>query len=113
MHANACSDPGIAEVNAIPIIRKKEKLVVSDALLVVPERGPRWTRNYIRPYGGVIVGTDPVAVDAVALQILDDLRQKDGLDRIAPRVPHLALAEKLGVGKSRLEDIDLVSLTLS
>jgi uncharacterized protein (DUF362 family) len=112
MHANACTNPGIAEVNAIPIIRKKEKLVVSDALLIVTEMGPRWDRRYIRPFGGVLVGTDPVAVDAVALKILDDQREKDGMERIAPRVPHLALAEKLGLGKSRLEDIDLVAIDL-
>jgi len=58
------------------------------------------------------VGTDPVAVDAVALRILDDKRAEDGMDRIAPRVPHLALAEKLGLGKSRFEDIELVTLNL-
>ncbi len=112
MHANTCCDPGIAEVNAIPIIREKQKLVVSDALLLVIERGPRWDPRFIRPYGGVIVGTDPVAVDAVALKILDDKRVEDGLDRIAPRVPHLALTEKLGLGRSRLEDIDLVEIDL-
>ncbi len=112
MHANACCDPGIAEVNAIPVIREKQKLVVSDALLLVIERGPRWDRRFIRPYGGVIVGTDPVAVDAVALKILDDKRAEDGMDRIAARVPHLALAEKLGLGQSRLDDIDLVEINL-
>jgi hypothetical protein len=113
MHANACSNPGIAEVNAIPIIRKKEKLVVSDALLIVPEMGPRWDPRFIRPFGGVLIGTDPVAVDAVALKILDDQREKDGMERIAPRVLHLALAEKLGLGKSRLEDIELLSFNLA
>ncbi len=112
MHANACCDPGIAEVNAIPIIREKQKLVVSDALLLVIERGPRWDRRFIRPYGGVIVGTDPVAVDAVALKILDDKRAEDGMDRIAARVPHLALAEKLGLGKSGLDEIDLIEINL-
>jgi hypothetical protein len=112
MHPNACCDPGIAEVNAIPVIREKQKLVVSDALLLVIERGPRWDPRFIRPYGGVIVGTDPVAVDAVALKILDDKRAEDGMDRIAARVPHLALAEKLGLGRSRLDDIDLVEINL-
>ncbi len=112
LHGNACCDPGIAEVNAIPIIRQKQKLVVSDALLVVTENGPRWDRRFIRPYGGVLVGTDPVAVDAVALSILDELRKADGMDPIAARVPHLLLAEKLGLGKSRLEDIDLVTVNL-
>jgi uncharacterized protein (DUF362 family) len=111
-HADGCSNPGIAEVNAIPIIRKKEKLVVSDALLIVPESGPRWRRSFIRPFGGVIVGTDPVAVDAVALKVIDDARAAEGMERIAPQVKHLPLAEALGLGNSRLENIDLVSLTL-
>jgi uncharacterized protein (DUF362 family) len=112
-HANGCSDPGIPEVNAIPIIRRKQKLIVSDALLIVPEGGARWTRRFIRPFGGVIVGTDPVAVDAVALKIIDDEREKEGMERIGDRVVHLPLAEKLGLGNSRLENIDLVRLTLS
>jgi uncharacterized protein (DUF362 family) len=112
-HADGCSNPGIAEVNAIPIIRKKEKLVVSDALLIVPESGPRWRRSFIRPFGGVIVGTDPVAVDAVALKIIDDARAAEGMERLAAQVKHLPLAEALGLGNSRLENIDLVSLTLS
>jgi uncharacterized protein (DUF362 family) len=111
-HANNCSDPGIAEVNAIPIIRQKQKLVISDALLIVTEGGPRWDRRFIRPYGGVLVSTDPVAVDAVALSILDDLRKADGMEPIAPRVPHIALAEKLGLGQSRLENIELVTVNL-
>jgi uncharacterized protein (DUF362 family) len=112
-HADACCNPGIPEVNAIPIIRKKQKLIVSDALLIVPERGPRWSRRFIRPFGGVIVGTDSVAVDAVALKILDDAREAEGMERIAERAQHLPLAEKLGLGNSRLENIELVSLTLS
>jgi len=51
-------------------------------------------------------------IQALALKILDDKREKDGMERIAPRVPHLALAEKLGLGKSRLEDIELVAIDL-
>ena len=112
-HDNGCSSPGIAEVNAIPVIRKKEKLVVSDALMIVPEGGARWTRRFIRPFGGVVVGTDPVAVDAVLLKIIDDARAAEKFDPLAPQVRHLPLAESLGLGQSRLENIDLVSLTLS
>jgi len=112
MHGNNCTNPGIPEVNAIPIIRQKQKVVVGDALLIVTEAGPRWDRRFIRPYGGVLVGTDPVAVDAVALDILDGLRKADSMEPIAPRVPHIALADELGLGKSRLSDIDLVTINL-
>lgn len=112
MHGNNCTNPGIPEVNAIPIIRQKQKLIVGDALLIVTESGPRWDRRFIRPFGGVLIGTDPVAVDAVALDILDGLRKADGMEPIAPRVPHIALAEQLGLGKSRLADIDLVTINV-
>ena len=109
MHANNCSNPGIAEVNAIPIIRKKQKLIVSDALLMVVEGGPRWNRRFIRPFGGLLVGTDPVAIDAVAVSLMDELRKADGLEPLAPRVPHIGLAEQLGLGRGKLADIDLVT----
>lgn len=111
MHADNCCNPGIAEVNAIPIIRKKQKLIVSDALLMVIEAGPRWDRRFIRPFGGILVGTDPVAVDAVALSLLDEMRRAEGMEPLAPRVAHIGLAERLGLGKSRLEDIDLVAVS--
>jgi uncharacterized protein (DUF362 family) len=112
MHANGCTGPGIPEVNTIPIIREKQKLIVSDALLMVIEAGPRWDRRFIRPFGGILVGTDPVAVDAVALRLLDDLRKAEGMEPIAPSVLHIGLAEQLGLGKSKPEDIDLVALNV-
>jgi hypothetical protein len=34
------------------------------------------------------------------------------MEPIAPRVPHIAFAEKLGLGKSRLEDIELVTVNI-
>jgi hypothetical protein len=112
LHANGCSKPGIAEVNAIPLIRQKQKLVVCDALLMAIEAGPRWDRRFIRPAGGLLIGTDPVAVDAVALSLLDEKRAADGMEAIAPRVAHIALAEELGLGQGRLENIDLVKIEL-
>lgn len=112
MHANNCSRPGIAEVNAIPIIRQKQKLVIGDALLMVIEGGPRWDRRFVRPFGGILVGTDPVAVDAVALGFLDAQRTAEGMEPLASRVPHIGLAEELGLGRSRREDIDLVTVEL-
>jgi hypothetical protein len=53
-----------------------------------------------------------VAVDAVALSLLDDLRKAEGMEPIAPRVPHIRLAGELGLGKSDLADIDLVTVNV-
>jgi len=107
-HTNKCTGPGIAEVNTISMIRSKQKLVICDALLVVTEGGPRWSRRFTKPYGGILVGTDPVAVDTVALRILDERRAADGMETIADGVLHLPLAAKLGVGTNDFSRIELI-----
>lgn len=111
-HATNCTEPGIPEVNAIPVIRNKQRLIICDALLIPTESGPRWRRRFIRPYGGILVGTDPVAVDTVALKILDQLRMKDSMTPISGHVPHIPLSEKLGLGTNEDSKIEIVNLDL-
>jgi len=111
-HANNCTQPGIPEIAAIPEIQTKQKLIIVDALLIPIEGGPRWRRNFIRPLGALLVGTDPVAIDAVAVQLLDKLREKDNLEALNGRVPHIDLAEKLGLGTAQKDKIELISLEL-
>jgi uncharacterized Fe-S center protein len=79
---------------------------------MVIEGGPRWNRRFIRPFGGLLVGTDPVAVDAVAVGLMDELRKAEGMEPLAPRVPHIGLAEQLGLGRSKPADIDLVTASV-
>ena len=107
-HDNGCTGPGAPEINAIPVIRKKERLIVCDALLGVYNGGPRWRRAYVWPYGGVIVGTDPVAVDSVLLGILDEKRGSEEMERLGHRVRHVQVAEKLGLGTADPDNIQLV-----
>jgi len=111
-HGNNGTRPGVAEVNAIPVLREKQRLVLFDALLGVYNGGPRWQRQYIWPYGGILVGTDPVAIDAVALGILDEKRQAEGMNSLASRAAHLDAAEILGLGNRDLDQIDLVEVVL-
>jgi hypothetical protein len=111
-HANNCTQPGIPEINALPEIKKKQKLIIVDALLIPIEGGPRWRRNFIRPCGALLVGTDPVAIDAVAADIMDGLRKKDSLEPLVGRIPHIELAEKLGLGTAQKDNIDLQSIEL-
>lgn len=111
-HGNRGTNPGIAEVNAIPVIRAKERLIVFDALLGVFNGGPRWQRQFIWPYGGVLVGTDPVAMDQIALTIIDEKRRQEGLDPLAHQVPSLEAAEALGLGTRNRDQIELEEITL-
>ena len=111
-HPNSCTNPGIPEVNTIPMIRDKQKLIVCDAILVATEGGPRWNRRFTKPYGGILVGTDPVAIDTIALKILDEKRAEDGMEPIASRVRHIPLSAELGLGTDNMDNIELVKLAL-
>lgn len=82
-HGNNC-DPFVADLNLAPQIKEKNKLVICDAIKVLYEGGPtdckpRWTWNY----NGIIIGTDMVAVDQVALMLLEEKRASEGLPPLA------------------------------
>jgi hypothetical protein len=111
-HQNNATNPGIPEINAIPVIRNKQNLIIADALLGVFEGGPRWNPEMIWPYGGIIAGTDPVAVDTIMLSILNQKRQEEGLETIETAI-HLPLSEGLGLGNHQLENIDLIEINLT
>jgi uncharacterized protein (DUF362 family) len=111
-HGNGCTGPGVPEINAIPVIRRKERLIVCDALLGVYNGGPRWKRPYIWPYGGLIVGTDPVAVDSVVLGLLDEKRQSEDMERLGHRARHIQAAQELGLGNGDSSRLQLVQKEL-
>ena len=59
-----------------------------------------------------MVGTDPVATDAVALNILDEKRRREGIGPLAARAAFLDAAEALGLGTRAPDLIELVEITL-
>lgn len=111
-HPNNCTNPGIPEVNTIPIIRERQKLIVCDAMMAAIEGGPRWNRRFTKPYGGILVGTDPVAIDTIAVKILDGIRAKEEMEPIALKAVHIPLSAELGVGTNNPSNIELIELTI-
>ncbi len=111
-HSGACTDPGIPEINAIPAIRSKEKLVICNALQALYKGGVSWKPENAWAYGGIILGTDPVAVDRVCLKILNEKRLQSGKSIIDKRARHILLSEQLGIGVANLDRIDLVEIEL-
>jgi hypothetical protein len=112
-HPNNATNPGIPEINAIPVIRNKQKLIICDALLGVFDGGPRWNRDKLWPFGGLIFGTDPVAVDTVMLKIIEEKRATQELEPVESNAIHLSLSEDLGLGNHQLENIELIEIILS
>jgi len=106
-HSNNCTNPGIPEINLIPVIRNKQKLIIADALLGVFNGGPRWDRNNMFTYGGILVSTDPVAIDRIMLNIINERRKIEGLSEISNNfAKHITIAKELGLGTDNLNEID-------
>jgi hypothetical protein len=112
-HDEACSPLG--KIWTYPLVQGKTRLNILSALQ--PQfygRGAHFfDRRYIWPYKGLIVGTDPVAVDAVGARLLQVKRTAFfGDDRALDAPPiHITVAEKkYHLGISDLNRIDLIKM---
>ncbi|MCF8368815.1 MAG: DUF362 domain-containing protein [Bacteroidales bacterium] len=110
-HQYNATKPGIPEINAIPVIREKQKLIIADALLGVIDGGPGWSLDKIFTFGGILLGTDPVAIDSIMLDILNKKRIEEEYDPIDTAI-HLELSEAEGLGNHKMENIDLIEINL-
>jgi hypothetical protein len=112
-HDEGCSPLG--KIWTYPIVKGKTRLNILSAL--TPQfygRGAHFfDRRYVWPYKGLIVGTDPVAVDAVGARLLQVKRigffgEDRALD--VPPVHIMAADKKYHLGVSDLRQIQLIKL---
>jgi uncharacterized protein (DUF362 family) len=103
-HGSNC-DPYVADLYMAPQIKEKNKLIICDAIKILFEGGPTDCKpRYTWNYNGLIVGTDPVAVDQIGLMLIEEKRASEGLPPLAAvgrPVKYIATAadpeHKLGV----------------
>lgn len=117
LHTDHC-DPHIADINCAPVLRNKQRITVCDALMVCYDGGPAYKPRTTAPYGAILVSTDPVALDAMGLRIIEDLRKEKGLEPISSqeRAPtYIATAADADhrLGTDRLENIELVEASVT
>lgn len=112
-HPNGCADLG--RIWSLPMVKGKTRLNVLVAL--TPQfygRGANYfDRRFVWPYKGIIVGTDPVAVDAIGADLLRLKRIASfGEDRPLDVAPiHIAEADKkYHLGVSDLTRIQIVKV---
>ncbi|HEX9972504.1 MAG TPA: DUF362 domain-containing protein [bacterium] len=80
---DSCGDPYIADVNMLSEIRSKVRLVVSDALTAQYEGGPPFMPQWAWNHNSLIVGFDPVAIDKIGWDIIEQKRKEKGLPTLA------------------------------
>jgi len=109
-HPDNC-DPCVAEVSALPIVRKKNVLTVCDLTTIQYHGGPGYMANYVKKPGQIMMSFDPVALDSVGHKIIEDYRRANGKNSLkdAGREPvWLKTAAGLGLGKADLDDIEII-----
>jgi len=112
-HGNSCMDLGA--IWNLPHLKGKTRLNV--LVMLTPQfhtAGPHhYDKEYTWNYGGLIVGTDPVACDTVGLKILQNKRQAyfDDNRPIKPVAHHIAFADtRHHLGTSDLDKIEIIKL---
>jgi len=82
LHDNNCC-PGVADLNMLPPIRNKFRFVVADAMTSCFEAGPGFKPQYAWKYNGLMVASDPVAIDYTGWQIIERKRAERGLKSLS------------------------------
>jgi uncharacterized protein (DUF362 family) len=114
LHGGGCN-PGIADLNAFPVIRQKIKLTIGDAMTSVYEGGPGFRPEHLWQPNSLIIGEDRVAIDQIAWGILDKKRTEMGLKTLeavgrAPRYIATAAGSAHALGTNDPQRIKLVEV---
>ncbi len=88
LHANNCN-PGVADVNSIPVVREKVWFTIGDAISSVYDGGPGFRPERLWYPNALVVGEDRVAVDHTAWQMIERKRAEVGMPTLekAGRAP--------------------------
>jgi hypothetical protein len=112
-HPDSCASLGA--LWQLPIVKNKTRLNVLVMLTPLFHGiGPHhWDIKYTWPYRGILVSTDPVAVDTTGLRIIEAYRRKyfGEYKPLWPPAKHISIADvKYNVGISDLKSIEIVKL---
>jgi hypothetical protein len=112
-HGDSCAD--LASIWKLPVVKDKTRLNI--LVMLTPQFhsvGPHgYSPEYIWPYKGLIVSTDPVAADSTGLRIIEAKRKEYFKeDRpLSPPAKHIELADtRHHLGTADVKKIDLVKI---
>lgn len=101
-------DPFLAEILLEQPIREKLLFSILDAGRVQYAGGPFADPNFAVFYGVVYASRDPVALDSVGMDVIDEYRLRNKLPPSRSMARYLESAERLGLGINHKENIELV-----
>lgn len=106
-------EDSLVEVFSKDIIQKKVILHVLDALVAQFAGGPGFDPTYCWSPGTLYLSRDAVALDALALQGLNQRRPKAELDAITDTAAYIKTAAEGGLGEADLAKIQIVEVPVT
>jgi len=108
-HDGNCN-PYVADLNSHPYIKDKLRLIVCDALKAQYHGGPAFKPQWTWDFQGMLIGTDPVALDRIGTQIIEKKRKEVSMPSLKeagrePKYIHTAASLGLGVDDPSLIDV--------
>ena len=100
-------NPAIAEILEHRVLKDKLALNIVDGLVASFDRGPTYHAESAWKYGSLFVGADPVILDVLVLQTINQKREEMELDSISKLANHINTASALGLGTNTLDQADL------
>ena len=100
-------NPAIGEILEHKVLKEKLVLNIVDGLVASFDRGPTYHAESAWKYGGLFVSTDPVILDVLVLQTVNQKREEMELDSMSKLANHITTASKLGLGTNTLDQADL------
>ena len=84
-----------------------------DGLRALYNGGPHDDARYRWRENCIIAGSDCVAIDTLALKIVEEKREENDFDPVTPLAHYLETAAKLGLGTNDLGQVDLRNVDLT
>ena len=100
-------NPAIAEILEQKVLKEKLVLNIVDGLVASFDRGPVYHAESAWNYGGLFISADPVILDVLVLQTVNQKREEMELDSVSKLANHISSASKLDLGTNTLDQADL------
>jgi uncharacterized protein (DUF362 family) len=114
-HDSHC-DPFVADVFDSPPVKSRHRISILDCLVVQYHRGPSFHPQWAEKFQGLAFSLDPVAADRVGWALVERFRAAKGLPSLKEegREPvYLATAQRMGLGRADLGEIETIEETVA
>jgi len=110
LNSSDATNEAIAEIYANDVINKKVVLNIMDGTIAQYAGGPYFVPYYCSQPGILYISKDPVAIDTLALERIEQWRKTKSVDPVGNDADHLKQAVQQGLGTGDKNQMEIVNL---